>query len=85
VAVAANCWLVPSAIDGFAGVTDIESSAAGVTVTTVVPLIDPEVAVMVAAPKLDVLTNPVGDTSTVAVNDELHIVVLVRSCVVPSL
>ena len=50
VPVAVNCWAVPSAIEGLLGVSAIETKAAGVTVNTVEPLIEPEVAVMVDEP-----------------------------------
>ena len=45
-----NCWVVPRAIVGTAGVTLIESNVAGVTVKMVEPLIDPETAVIVLCP-----------------------------------
>ena len=38
VPVAVNCWFVPAAIDGFAGVTAMLVSVADVTVRTVEPL-----------------------------------------------
>lgn len=50
VPVAVNCCVVPSAIDGIAGAIANETSAASVTVTVVVPVTVPEVAVMVAVP-----------------------------------
>jgi hypothetical protein len=86
VPVAVNCWLVPNAIEGSAGVTAIETNAAAVTVSCVVPLMDPLVAVMLAVPVPSLLTNPgvvVLITPTAGVS-ELHCTVLVRFCVVPS-
>jgi hypothetical protein len=50
VPIAANCFVVPTAIVGFAGVTLTETSVAEDTVSVAVPLIDPEVAVIVAVP-----------------------------------
>jgi hypothetical protein len=48
---AVNCWVVPSAIEGFAGVTTSETSAAAVTVRDVLPVMpELEVAVMVVNP-----------------------------------
>ena len=41
VPVAVNCCLVPSGMDGFAGVTPIETSAGGVTVTVAPALVTP--------------------------------------------
>ena len=48
--VAVNCVVVPKGIVGIAGVTVIESSAAGVTVNVVEPMIDPELAEIVVCP-----------------------------------
>src|SRR5580704_7157782 len=50
VPVAANCWVWPWAIDAATGDTAILTSTAGVTVSTAVPEMSPEVAVMVVAP-----------------------------------
>jgi len=48
--VALNCCVVPNATDGVAGVTASDSSTAEVTLSTVVPLTDPTLAVIVAVP-----------------------------------
>ena len=45
-----NCCVLPRAIVGKAGLMVIEINVAGVTVKTVEPLIDPEVAVIVVCP-----------------------------------
>ena len=58
VPVAVNCWVVPRGIDGIAGVTAIETSAAGVTVTRVDPETEPRAAVIFALPKLELVTKP---------------------------
>ena len=50
VPVAVNCCVTPSAIVGTAGVTAIETNAAGVTVSVVEPVIEPEVAVAEVLP-----------------------------------
>ena len=50
VPVAANCWPVPFAMLAFAGITAIDTSAAGVTVKPVAPAIVPRVAVIVTDP-----------------------------------
>ena len=44
VPVAVNCWVVPDGIEGIAGVTAIETRAAMLTVSTVEPLMEPELA-----------------------------------------
>ena len=48
--VAVNCWVRPLATVGFGGVTEIDWSAAAVTVKFVIPDIVPNVAVIVVAP-----------------------------------
>jgi hypothetical protein len=80
-----NCWLVPFAIDALAGVTDIEVSTGAVTVNEAEPLIDPELAKIVVAPCVAPVASPLPLTVAVAVDEELHVVVLVRFCVVPLL
>lgn len=75
--------MVPSAIDGFAGVTASDSSTAAVTVNVVAPDSDPEVAVMFAAPVPTLLAKPpLLIVATVAVS-ELHCALAVMSWVVP--
>ncbi len=88
VPVAVNCWLVPFAIEGVAGVTAIDTSAAEVTVSVVDPLSDPEVAVIVAAPSPTLLANPCVGAALLIVAaagvSELHCTVSVMFCVLPS-
>ncbi len=50
VPVAVNCWVSPFAIEGLAGVTAIDCSAAAVTVNTVDPVTAPRVALIVLVP-----------------------------------
>jgi hypothetical protein len=49
VPVAVNCSVVPFAIEGFAGVTAIDTSVAEVTVKIVEPMTPPETALVAAA------------------------------------
>ena len=58
VPVAVSCLLVPLASEGFTGVIAIESSAADVIVTVVVPDTAPIVAVIVALPTPLPVTRP---------------------------
>ena len=58
VPVAVNCCVVPSAIEAVWGVTAIETRVAVVTVNTVLPLTDPDVAVIVAVPVPALGANP---------------------------
>jgi hypothetical protein len=83
-----NGCVVPNAIDGVAGVTAIDTSAAEVTVSRVDPLIAPDVAVIVAVPSPTLVANPivapvVPIVAVVGVS-ELHCTVLLMSCVLPS-
>jgi hypothetical protein len=50
VPVAVNCSVLPFAIEGFAGVTAIDTSVAEVTVSNVDPLTLPDVAMIVLVP-----------------------------------
>ena len=80
-----NCCVVPLAIEGFAGVTAIEVKLAAVTVKPVEPLIDPEVALIVADPVATPVTTPALVMVATVVVLEDQVTVLVRSCVVLSL
>jgi hypothetical protein len=71
-------------IDGFAGVTAIDCSVAVVTVSTVEPLIAPDVALIVEVPTPAPVASPAGLIVAVVVPDD-HVTVEVRFCVVPSL
>ena len=85
VPVAVNCCVAPLAIDGFAGVTAIDCSVAAVTVSAVEPLIDDDVAVIVDVPTPAPVARPAAVIVATGVVPELHVTVLVRFCVVPSL
>jgi hypothetical protein len=58
VPVAVNCWVVPRGILGIAGVTAIETSAAGVTFNEVEPAIEPDTAVTLVLPTPAPVTTP---------------------------
>jgi hypothetical protein len=81
--VAVNCSLLPAEIEGFAGVTAIETSVGGVTMSVVVPLIAFTVAVMVDTPCATVVARPL--TLIVAALLALHVTALVKFSVVPLL
>jgi hypothetical protein len=85
-----NCSLVPTITLGEAAVTVIEIKIGAVTVKVkgddeVTPL---RLAVMFVTPSLTPVANPCEPTSllmvAVAVLEEAHVAVLVRSCVEPS-
>src|SRR5215472_14091658 len=83
---AVNCCVVPLATEGLAGATVMDWSVAEVTVSTVDPLIEPSVALMVVVPAATVLATPWDPAAleivAAAVLDEAQVTCVVRSCVV---
>ena len=77
--------MAPLVIDGFAGVTTIDCNVAAVTVSTVEPEIAPDVALIVEVPTPAPVARPAAVIVATGVVPELHVTVLVRFCVVPSL
>jgi hypothetical protein len=84
VPVAVNCCVSPLATLELAGVTAMETSAAGVTVSVAFPVMLLEVAEIVVVPAARVVARPLGATVAVAVLDDAQVAVAVRSCVEPS-
>ncbi len=88
VPVAANCLVVPTALVELKGVTEIETSAAGITVSEVDPVMLPDVAVIVVDPVETDVARPLVPASLLIVVtpvlDELQVAEAVRSCVVSS-
>jgi hypothetical protein len=78
VPVAVNCWVAPLVIDGFAGVTAIDCSVAAVTVSTVDPEIDDDVAVIAEVPTPAPLARPDALIVAVVVVPDDHVTVEVR-------
>ncbi len=78
--VAVNCCVSPLAIDGFAGVTAMDTRAAAVTVSVVVPFTLPDVALMVEVPVATAVARPPAVMVATLLVAELHVAVLVRSC-----
>src|SRR4029077_6657168 len=98
VPVAVNCCVVPLLIDGFAGVTAMEVSVAGVTASSVEPVMLPLVAEIVEVPVPTLVAKPVAlIVATVAVAEahtallstcvelSLNVPVAVNCCVAPLL
>ena len=81
VPVAVNCFVVPLAIEGFAGVTAIDTSVAAVTVRVVEPLIAADAALIVLVPAATPVANPPGLTVATLVVCEVQVTVLVKFCV----
>ncbi len=74
---------MPSAIEVGSGVTAIETSAGGVTVSAAVPDMPPEVAVIVVVPVATVVARPVPLIVAFASTDDVHVALPVRSWVEP--
>lgn len=68
---------MPFAIEGLAGVTEIETSAT-VTVRVVEPLIGPEMALMLVVPELMAVASPPEAMLATAMLPELQVTELVR-------
>jgi len=83
VPVAVNCFVVPLAIEGFAGVTAIDTSVGAVVVTVrvVEPLIAADAALIVLVPAATPVANPPGLTVATLVVCEVQVTVLVKFCV----
>jgi hypothetical protein len=80
--VAVNCSVPPAEIDGFTGVTAIETRPVAETLRDAVPLMLPDVAVMVALPLATPVARPEEFTVATLVADELQVTDAVRSWVV---
>jgi hypothetical protein len=70
---------------GFVGVTAIDFSVAAVTVSTVEPTTDPEVALIVLVPTATAVASPPAPIVAVPVVPEAHVTEAVRFCVLLSL
>jgi hypothetical protein len=83
-AVAANCWVVPSGIEALVGVIVNETNAAGETVSPVCPDVVPDEAVIVVLPTACEVARPFKEIVATPVADEDHAALEVRFCVLPS-
>jgi len=81
VPVAVNGTVVPAAVDGFLGVTAIETSTAADTFSIVCPVTLLCVAEMVAFPTFFELASPVALTIAIVPSDDAQVAVFVRFCV----
>jgi hypothetical protein len=81
VPVAVNCSFVPFAIEGFAGVTAIDTNVADVTVRIVEPLMPADVASILLVPAATAVAKPPAAIVATVVVTELQVAVLVKFCV----
>ena len=79
-----NCCVRPSVIEGVAGVTVMDVRTAAVTVRDAVPVIAPEVAVIVEVPTATPVARPPLLMVAVAVELEVQVTAEVMSAVEPS-
>ena len=82
---AVNCCVVPSAMDGVAGVTEIEMRCAATTVKVVLSVNEPTVAVIVVDPAATVAARPELLMVATALDEEFQFTPLTRSALEPSL
>jgi len=73
VPVAVNCCTEPMGSERLTGATVMDRITAEVTVTTVLPVMEPETADMVVVPVVRVVANPVLSTVAIAVLEEFHV------------
>lgn len=83
VPVAVNCFVVPTAMLEFAGVTAIDTNVAPSTLSEAVPVTEPESALIVVDPVPTEVARPEALTVAVPGADDVH-VNEGRSCVLPS-
>src|SRR6516165_8710371 len=81
VPVAVNCWVVPLAMLGLAGVRAIDSRAAAVTVSVVEPLMLPMVALILELPVPLAVAKPAAVMVATVVAAEAQVTWVVRTCV----
>ena len=79
------CWVPLGATVAVAGVTAIDTSGAGFTVNAVLPVMVPEVALIVVVPAVIPVARPVVLTIATAGLLEIQLAVEVRTLVLPSL
>jgi hypothetical protein len=84
VPVAVNCWVVPLGIDGFAGVTPIDTNTAGPTVKVVLPVTPPDVALIWEVPSAAPMARPPALIVATALLEDTQVAELVTSSIDPS-
>ena len=75
---ALNCFVLPLAMDGFTGVTAIDTNTAGPTVKVVLAVIPAELALIWDVPWATPVASPVAVTVATAVFGDAQVAELVR-------
>lgn len=78
---ARNCWFVNIAIRASLGLTVIRARTANCTLTVVLPLTEPDVAVSVREPRARAVANPPFLIDATLLFEEAQVTELVISCV----
>lgn len=79
-----NCWLAPFCNMRLSGVTEMLTSAAGVTESVADPEIEPDVAVIVVVPRVPLTATPVAPMVATAGVEDVHDAEVVMTLVLPS-
>lgn len=84
VPIAVNCCVVPATIEGFAGVTAMDTRAGGTTVTNDAPSTRPWIAFTVTGPDAMPVARPVlVKLKTLVLSIAVHVTALLMSCEIP--
>src|SRR5262245_3733774 len=83
--VAINCWdrPGPDTMDGLTGVTRSDTRGGGKTLRTVVPLTDPDEALIKVPPNARLVASPELDIVATPGTEELQVTEFVKSCGLP--
>lgn len=81
---ALNCFVVPLEMDGFAGVTAIDTNSAGPTIKVVLLVTPAVLALIWDVPCPTPVASPPAVRVATAGLDETHVTEKVRFCVLPS-
>ena len=82
---AVNCWVCPTVMNGFTGVTTIDCSGFLFTMSVVELVTKPRVAVMVTVPNCRAVARPALVIDTSVESEEVQVTRAVKSCVLLSL
>ena len=79
-----NCWVAPTTMEGFAGVTAIETSTGAATESVVEPVTELDVAEIVVVPAAKPFARPALNIPAIRGDDDVHVDADVTSLMLPS-